>query len=780
MLSLIDKSILFLFIPFPFFSFASAIIENRGQIEQSGTNTEEILFYTSIKGGYAYFLKDRISFVLKKPSDNISFNRLRTGSTINTFRYDLKIPDEEGTVITSGNPLKEKINFYKKNKHYSVKQYKKIIYRNNAEGISLVFYDHPEKGLKYDIVFDKPQTKEVHFSFELIGATAKKNIDRSTNKEIIIIETPLGNVVEQFPLVYADIHKNKKIERKEDICNIMIEKNRIAYWVNVPVNCNSIVIDPWASFAGGNDVDECFGVDGDSDGNIYISGHTLSPDFPSSAGAFQIGLNANYDAYILKFDPSGQRLWATYYGGSQNDFGYRLKVSPSGKPTLSGYTYSNDLYVSSSGVFSSAFSGSIDAFITQFDQNGNFLWGTFAGGSGGDFAISMDMDKLGFIALSGFTSSTDFPVSSGAWQTTFGGALDCFLAKFDSTGNRIWATFVGGTNSEDAHAVKFDSFGNIIIAGDTYSSNFPVSTGAYQNSLMGGGDAYVAKFNNSGNNLWATYLGGSGNEDIDALACDLSNNIYFTGYSASTDFPVTSGAFQTSMNGIRDLTAGSLNSAGNLRWLTYSGGTAWDMGRGIIVNTNGKITICGETNSIDFPIIGNDYDTINNGVSDLIYLRLDTAGTVELSNLYGGSNADYAHDICEVMQSKIIISGNTYSSDFPVTAGVFQTSQNGDVDAFAWQIDSSSIITSVPVTGKSNGIYLYPNPANNKTIITSLLPSNYTVLIFDVLGKQVKKEQVFSDGTLEINGLENLNSGVYSVFIISDKKESVFKLVKSQ
>lgn len=757
---------------------AYSIIENKGQVNQGLSNSEQILFYTSVEGGTVYFLKDRVAFVLTERTDRIVFNDILIGNKTNVFRYDYKINSASEIKIETGAIQSEKLNFYTNGKSFSAKQFDKITYKNISNGASIVFYNHPAKGLKYDIVFENPTSSEVEFSFELIGANAKKKIDKKNSTQVLIIETPFGEITEHFPLVYADIQKNKKIKREEKNCTIRIEKNTIFYSTAVPKNCHSIVIDPWISFAGGGDTDECYGVNGDSYGNVYISGYTTSLDFPTTAGAFQTGINANYDAYIFKFDSTGQRLWATYYGGSQNDFGYRLKVSPSGKPTLSGYTYSNDLFVSTSGVFSTTFSGSVDAFITQFDSNGNFLWGTFVGGTGGDFAISMDMDNSGNIALGGFTSSSDFPVSPGAWQPLFGGALDCFIAKFDSTGNRTWSTYFGGSNSEDGHAIKFDSNGNVIVAGDTYSANLPVEITSYQNFLMGGSDAFLVKYTSVGTKLWSTYLGGVGNEDIYGLACDNANNIYFTGYSTSNDFPITAGAFQTTMNGVRDLSAGSFNPGGNLRWLTYAGGSAWDTGRGMIVNTNQKITICGETSSTDFPIIGNKYDTINNGGSDIIYMTFDTLGTVELSNLNGGNSADYAYDICEVLEQKIVISGNTYSADFPVTAGVFQTIKNADVDAFVWQIDSTSIITSTLNYTLPPISYLYPNPANDKVIITGIESGEYSLFIYDILGKEISKKNLSINGDLELKELGDLENGIYSITLSSSSKSATYRIIK--
>ena len=295
---------------------------------------------------------------------------------------------------------------------------------------------------------------------------------------------------------------------------------------------------------------------------------------------------------------------------------------------------------------------------------------------------------------------------------------------------------------------------------------------------MGGSDAFVTKFNSSGVKIWSTYLGGVGNEDIYALACDKANNIYFTGYSASSDFPISAGAFQSTMNGVRDLSIGSFSPSGNLRWLTYAGGAAWDTGRGIIVNTNQKLTIVGETNSTDFPMIGNQFDTINNGISDIVYMTLDSTGFVELSNLNGGASADYAYNICEVMQQKIVVSGNTYSTDFPVTSGVFQTIKSGDVDAFVWQIDTVSIITTIENSNINNNSYLYPNPSNDKVIILGIPVGKYSVQLFNSQGQQLKQLNYESTGQIELSSLENLLNGIYTIQLTSNSSSSTYKLIK--
>src|ERR1043165_3638753 len=307
---------------------ASTIIENKGQVRQDSNSSEKILFYTQVDGGYAYFLEDRISFVLTKITSTETNNDVKAGSRKSVFRYDMKLPK---MLISTGAPLKERINFYQGKSSYSAAQYQQVIYRNEQKGVSLFFYDHPGKGMKYDIVFDHPEKGAADFSFKLEGAEALKTKDPRTGKEMLSIVTPLGNVQEHFPVCYMEVHAKNKMIRQETSCSISIAERQITYKIEIPESCSSAVIDPWISFAGGSGVDECYGTAADEMGNIYISGHTLSTDFPSSPGSFQTAINANYDAYIFKFDPSGQRLWATYYGGSMDDFGYRIKVSKIGR-----------------------------------------------------------------------------------------------------------------------------------------------------------------------------------------------------------------------------------------------------------------------------------------------------------------------------------------------------------------------------------------------------------------------------------------------------------------
>ena len=275
---------------------------------------------------------------------------------------------------------------------------------------------------------------------------------------------------------------------------------------------NTLVIDPWCTYSGGSDVDEIYGLDVDSGYNAYITGYTFSLDLPISVGVLDTSHNGDYDAFVTKIDSSGALVWSTYYGGTMGDFGYDIKVNSLGEAYLFGQTTGSDILVSGGGVFQTTSAGSYDSFILKLTTNGNFNWATYFGGTGGDLALAGDLlgDKL---LIAGYTSSMDMPVLN-PHQSMHAGALDAFVAVFDTTGQLQWSTYYGGSNSEDAHTAAFDENANVILGGDSYSTDFPTSIGAYQTGPAGGQDGYILKFDANGTREFATLIGGVGNDDV--------------------------------------------------------------------------------------------------------------------------------------------------------------------------------------------------------------------------------------------------------------------------
>ena len=323
-------------------------------------------------------------------------------------------------------------------------------------------------------------------------------------------------------------------------------------------------------------------------------------------------------------------------------------------------------------------------------------YSTYLGGSAGDYATSIAVDSSGNTYVAGYTGSTNFPVTSGAYQTKCSGAcdgtLDAFVTKLDSSGSAlIYSTYLGGTANDYANGIAMDDSGNAYIVGQTFSSNFPVTTGAYQTACGGGscsgGDAFITELNSSGSALiYSTYLGGSSKNQGNAIVLDSANNAYITGWTQSTDFPVSAGAFQTKCTCTNqpDAFVTKLNPHGTaLVYSTYLGGKMADVGYAIALSASENVYVAGYTASTNFPVTTGAFQTALNAPTAGFVAEFNTTGTELVYSTYlGGSTT--ATTNCEACVTGIaldssgnaVIAGLTAESNFPVTPGAFQTTNN--------------------------------------------------------------------------------------------------------
>jgi len=741
---------------------SSSIIKNNGQIKDT-----KVLYYSNFKEWNIYFLDNRISFVKTtiKKSEN------KNEDVSNSIRFDL-IPEFSSPQIKLGEKQHSYFNFILNNQEIKAYSYSKLTYQ--SIDFDIVFYTSNREEIKYDIISHSNNDlgiKKVIFSLE-------GNSDLKISNEDVIIQTLLGDFSINIPLAYSDIIQDNKLIRKKKSVTTIIEKNQIQYLFEVNKEDREIIIDPWSTFLGGIDADQAFGSSFDSYGNIFVSGYSSGNDFPITSGVIQTNFNGIYDSFVSKFDSTGQLIWSTYYGGNNNDFGNKIVVDENDQPIFTGYTYSNDLMVSSSGVFSSTFSGIFDAFLLRLKTDGSFDWATYYGGTGGEFVSDMDIYNNEII-IGGFTSSMNLPVISTAWQNSLAGGLDIFIAKFDTTGNRIWDTYYGGTNSEDAHTITFDQNGNVIVGGDTYSTDFPVSSGAYQNSYSAGNDICLVKFDSNGNMIWSTYLGSNVNEDCQAIDTDEFGNIYFTGYATGNGLPITNGIIQDTHSGDRDIILGSFSPSGNLNWLTFVGGANWDFPRDINVNAGGFISIVGETYSTDFPEYGNVFQTGNAGSADAFYIVTDSLGTPSFSTLLGGSSYDSGQSISFDNLSRSILVGYTSSANFPLSGNSYQSNIGGQEDVFIKTIDSTAgvFLNDESLISNQNFI-LYPNPTNGEIILMDLIPGKYMIHIYSINGKLVFNKEIEVNEQYHLTELTNLNASVYTIKLANESTQMVQKVVK--
>jgi hypothetical protein len=466
----------------------------------------------------------------------------------------------------------------------------------------------------------------------------------------------------------------------------------------------------YVSYLGGSATEgnSCVDTAVDSTGNIYITGRTMSTNFPTTAGAYRITYVGGLDAFVTKFDSSGNLVYSTYLGGLLNDYPQSIAVDDMGNIYITGYTNSAD-FPTTAGAYQIAKRGKDDAFVTKFDSSWNLVYSTYLGGTASsgsvtDRGMGIAADSAGNIYVAGQTTSVDFPTTAGAYQTTKPGGNDGFLTKFDSSGNLVYGTYLGGSDTDYGLGIAVDSTGNICITGYTASTNFPTTAGAYQTSRLGMNDAFVTEFNSSGTPVYSTYLGGTGTNDYAyGITVDSTGNFYITGYTSSTNFPTTAGAYQTANAGGNDAFVTKFNSSGTPVYSTYLGGSGLnDWGYGIAVDGTGNIYITGYTNSANFPTTAGAYQTTNAGGNDAFVTKFDSSGTPVYSTYLGGSGLnDWGYSIAVDGTGNFYIAGQTDSANFPTTAGAYQTANAGDYDAFFASMKTPASVPTYTITASA-------------------------------------------------------------------------------
>lgn len=319
----------------------------------------------------------------------------------------------------------------------------------------------------------------------------------------------------------------------------------------------------YATFLGGVEKDSVAGVAVAQDGSIYITGRTESVGFPTTLDSFQPSLSGGQDAYVAKLDATGSTLlYSTFLGGERDDEGYAITLDGLGSAHVVGNTASEDL-PTSEGAFDRIYNGGIsDGFAAKLDVTGSSLiYSTFLGGERIEACDDLVLDSSGNLYVIGKTESPDFPVTPGAFSETHSGVADAFVVEIGQSGSElVYATFIGGSEVDNGHAIALDIVGQVHITGRTASTNFPTTRNAYDRTFAGlgevpqwGGDAFVAKLNPAGSGpadlLYSTFMGGASGDGGLGVAVHHSGVTYALGRTMSGNFPTTEGAFDRVFDG---------------------------------------------------------------------------------------------------------------------------------------------------------------------------------------------------------------------------------------
>jgi hypothetical protein len=569
----------------------------------------------------------------------------------------------------------------------NIPTYGRVTYAGVYPGIDLVYYGNQGQ-LEYDFIV-APGIDPGLITLAFQGA---RDVQIDGRGELVL-HVEGGEVRQRKPVVYQEI---AGVRREVPGVYVLRQANQIGFAIAAYDTSRPLIIDPilvYSTYLGGGGFDHGHDVVVDAAGNAYVTGYAGAVNFPTTPGAAQTTKAGGFsDAFVTKLDPTGSvLLYSTYLGGSDLDYARGIAVDGAGNAYVAGHTASTN-FPTTLGAFQTANGGGgLDGFLAKLDPSGSTLvFSTYLGGSNADSSLDIALDGAGSTYVTGSTGSIDFPTTLGAAQATLAGSTDAFVAKLNATGSAlVYSTYVGGAAGDFGTSIAVDGSGRAHVAGSSASSDFPATAGAVQTTNAGGNDAFVTTLNATGSVvLSSTYLGGSAADSALGIALDGAGNAYVTGFTASSDFPTTVSAAQTAYAGNRDAFVTKLDATQSARlYSTYLGGAGGDDGNNIAVSSAGSAYVTGVTLSTDFPLTPDAVQTTSAGQEAFVTKLSASGSALDYSTYLGGNSSDFGFGIFVDGAGDAYVTGDTFSTNFPTTAGAAQQTNGGILDAFVTKIE---------------------------------------------------------------------------------------------
>jgi hypothetical protein len=687
-------------------NFPLVFVENRGQWDPS-------VKYMAQKGESTLWLKNDGMYLASRQKGKEQVVHLLFEGASNRVQ------------LTGENASSGKHNYLRGNDpkkwQKAVPGYESVRFHNIYQGVNLQVKE-ANNHLEYDLLV-APKTDLTQIKIRVDGVK-ELSVDPDGS---LIMETALGPIKQTIPLTWEELPSGEK--RPLDAEFKIFDNNHFGFQVPQRNQELALVIDPgleWSTFWGSSGTStQVSQILLSNNGDIITVGYVMGTDLPLTPGTYDTTQNGLTDIFITRFSPDGsQMITSTLLGGSKTDQKNWAMLDDEENIIIVGETNSPD-FPTTAGSYDQTFNGgdfspsnptgSNDMFISKIDPSlTNLLYSTYIGGSTeGESLWGVKLDTQGNLVGVGFTASSDFPTTPGAYDTTYGGGTcigvpHCFDAvvlrlKMDASlppqQQLLYSTYLGegGPNSgEIARDIVIEDSGDVIIAGTTNSPNFPVTPGAYDTSLNVIDDTFIMRMRldptlpPDQQILYSTFFGGKSSDNASRIVSVSPNKVIILGTTSSNNFPTTPGAYDQTYNGgfvygdgfVAELLLDpSLPAADQLLYSTYLGGTDDDsIGRNIVYVPSGNYVITGGvTFSSNFPTTLGAYDqTFNGGTSDafISQLRLAKTGQNDLiySTYIGGSVSGFSEAILGIARTKdgsIIAGGQTPSSDFPTTPGAY-------------------------------------------------------------------------------------------------------------
>jgi hypothetical protein len=632
---------------------------NAGQVHDGkGLSRPDVHFIHRSDNYSVLLLSDRFSYqfqtvsMAEEPSAETGF-QLRFHRIDVTFDGALPAPS-----IRTSAP-RHRNTFYREHEtHFVSDVVDTVIYHQMYEGVDIRFVSL-DRTFKYDIICaDQEALERVKLHFQ--GQLGPLQVSKSGE---LIFSTVFGSVAEQIPVSFMESDNTKRsvevlpwVNRSGNTVGFTMD----GPW---PAG-ERLVIDPvphllWSTYAGGDGMDELQQVELDDDGNIYVSGFTTSLNTIATSGAHQGSLVGFQNCFLQKYSAQGQQLFGTYFGGQSADRCYGMtRESATGNLYMSGSTFSAGL--ATLGTHQQALASPDDGLLAKFTPDGNLLWATYFGGNAHDFIAQLDVDIHGDLLLTGHTRSTN-GISTDL--TFLPGNENTFIAKFSPDGQRLWGTYLGGTFDE-GWGIDSDTDGNIFVAGETSSVSGISTPGSHQPALGGALDAFLVKYDTHGQRLWGTYIGGTGNDRATALKVCADGDVAVVGNTESPSGIASVSAFQTQPGSLDDAFLMRFSPTGERIWGTYVGGEGVDYLTSVDETTDGDLVIAGRSESFAQVTSSSAFQPQPAGEYDALLMRYADDGNFHWGTYLGGAATDFANDVAfEPVSQQVVMVGMTKSSE---------------------------------------------------------------------------------------------------------------------
>lgn len=433
-------------------------------------------------------------------------------------------------------------------------------------------------------------------------------------------------------------------------------------------------------------------------------------------------LNGLLNSVSLVKENAKPYIYSSYFGGSEKDIITGMAIDSGGNVIIVGGTFSTDLVVHNGfqleyggGSSENIHENGGDGFVIKFSPSGDIIWGTYLGGNDLDSCNNVIVDSEDNILVIGKTMSGNFPTTDNALKKQFGGITDGFISKFLSNGSLIYSTYIGENGTENLGNLIEDKSGNILMVGETGSSNFTTTLNAPQDTFGGGVfDTILLKLShNCSDLLLSTFLGGSKGDGAYNIALDNESNIIVTGYTLSDDFPLKKALQDEILGDERDIFITKFNSTGQIIFSTYLGGISIEDPFGLTVNASGNIIISGRTASQDYPTENGLQNNYAGGVDAFISIISPDGQTLEYSTFLGGNGWDTLHQILVNSSNSIFTCG--IGSGYP-TKNAFQETVIGGSDIVIMRFSPKKKVEFSTYFGGTGDECPYSMNYNNDTL----------------------------------------------------------------